>query len=146
MDQVNVTATGQGARAPSARRIIGSARQRNAGKTSGQVPISTELPLAEWRVRVHASRRRVMLLIRTALWFRQGHSGSHPVRLPRLDDLGFLIPVSLGVDTGSFIRELLRYIATQRQASLISFTFIGFYVDPEFQENISLHHAMIISS
>jgi len=112
----------QGARAPSPGRAIGSARHRTPAKPPGraaQAPTATVAPepVSEWRLRVHAARRRTMLLIRTSLMFRRGHSGSHPVRLPRMDDLGFLVPIHLGADTGSFVRELLGYVATKKQVS-----------------------------
>lgn len=122
----------QGARGPSPSRTLGSGRQRRLSQQSSRngAPLKTEAevvlaaakpaePLAEWRVRVHAARRRTMIVIATTLWFKRGHR-SHPVRLPRLDDLGFLIPVNLGNDTASFIKEFLRYVTTQKQARIVA--------------------------
>ena len=59
-----------------------------------------------------------MLLIITMLRLRKGHK--HPVRLPRLDDMSFFIPVQLSGDKASFIKELLKYVATQQQVGRIT--------------------------
>ena len=74
--------------------------------------------VAEWRVRVHAARRRVMIIIITAQRLRRGHR--HPSRLPRLDDMGWFIPCGLGDDRSSFIKELLKFVMNQEQVNLIS--------------------------
>ena len=90
-----------------------------ASRTLSRVPAVAARPkvhLAEWRKRVHAARRRVMLLLITMLRLRRGHK--HPVRLPRLDDMSFFIPVQLSGDKASFIKELLKYVATRRQVGI----------------------------
>ncbi|GAX80160.1 hypothetical protein CEUSTIGMA_g7598.t1 [Chlamydomonas eustigma] len=70
-------------------------------------------PMAEWRKRVHASRRRTMLTIITALRLKRGHR--HPARLPRLDDLSFFIPELLAADKDSFIKDYMRQTTAKQQ-------------------------------
>ena len=99
-----------------------SARWGAARILSSRVPTAAaekpKVQLAEWRKRVHAARRRVMLLIITMLRLRKGHK--HPVRLPRLDDMSFFIPVQLSGDKASFIKELLKYVVTQQQVGRVA--------------------------
>ena len=45
---------------------------------------------AEWRLRVHAARRRVLLQVRVMLLLKRGKK--HVARLPRFDDLSFVTP------------------------------------------------------
>ena len=45
---------------------------------------------AEWRYRVHAARRRVMLMIRVMLLLKRGKKLAH--RIPQLEDLSFTVP------------------------------------------------------
>ena len=89
----------------------GSSSSKNA--PSAKLAVRAPEPLAEWRIHVHAARRRTIIVIMTMLRLRRGHR--HTVRLPRLDDLGFFIPVGLEADKASFIKEFLRYVSTQQQ-------------------------------
>lgn len=52
--------------------------------------------VAEWRVRVHASRRRVMLIITVIVRLMRGKMRMAPV--PRLDHFDFAIYHTLGLD------------------------------------------------
>ena len=95
----------------------GSARHSKKAITSIQ-PTGPP-PVAEWRVHVHAARRRVMIIIITVQRLRRGHR--HPSRLPRLDDMGWFIPCGLGDDRSSFIKEFLKFVMTREQVKSSSF-------------------------
>ena len=91
-----------------------SARRAQLSRSSNnKVAPPPPPPLADWRIRVHAARRRVMIIIITAQRLRRGLR--HPNRLPRLDDMGWFIPCGLGDDREVFMKELLKYLATREQ-------------------------------
>lgn len=62
--------------------------------------------VAEWRVRVHAARRRVMLVVLTAVRLQRGLS--HPRRMQRVDSFSLYIPIVLGEEAGRFVDETVR--------------------------------------
>ena len=101
---------GPTAASPAGRR--GSARPALSAPGGKPMPPAS---LSVWRVRVHAARRRVMLIIITAQRLRRGHR--HPSRLPRLDDMGWFIPCGLGDNMESFVRELLKYQTASDQVT-----------------------------
>eukprot|EP00798_Chlamydomonas_sp_ICE-L_P031224 gene31224-6374_t len=81
-------------------------------------------PVAAWRVKLHRARRRVFLIVLTILRLRRGTR--HPKRLPHIDDLGFLIPVTLGIDViPKFSAEQKHYRDTCDKAELIEVALEG---------------------
>lgn len=62
--------------------------------------------VAPWRVKLHAARRRLMLVVLTVIRLRRGLA--HPQRLARVDSFSFYIPVLLGDESGKFAEEQLR--------------------------------------
>ncbi len=58
----------------------------------------------EWRVRVHAARRRAMLLLLPALRLRRGLR-HHPRRLRRVDSFGDCVAAALGAEGQRFVAE-----------------------------------------
>eukprot|EP00798_Chlamydomonas_sp_ICE-L_P015972 gene15972-22103_t len=66
------------------------------------------LQVAEWRLRVHRARRRVMITVLTMVRLKRGMK--HPQRLPRLDDLSLFVPIVMGDDgMKKFVTEQRRY-------------------------------------
>ena len=65
--------------------------------------------VADWRLRIHRARRRVIMIVMTAVRFKRGLG--HPQRLNRVDNLSFFIPLALGDEYGRFIEEQIRHKA-----------------------------------
>ena len=53
---------------------------------------------AEWRIRIHRARRRVILIVMTAVRFKRGLG--HPHRMNRVDSFSLYIPLALGEEYG----------------------------------------------
>ncbi|KAG2452757.1 hypothetical protein HYH02_002987 [Chlamydomonas schloesseri] len=96
-------------------------RGQQGAKRSSKIPIPTLLALkqgrgdapAEWRVRVHASRRRVLLVIKCVVLLMRGKLRVAPV--PRLDRFDFAIYSSLGTDWLKVAEEQQRYMMLRDQ-------------------------------
>jgi hypothetical protein len=64
--------------------------------------------ISDWRLRIHRARRRVILIVLTAVRLRRGLG--HPHRLNRVDPV-FFIPLALGDEYGRFIEEQTKHKA-----------------------------------
>ncbi|GAX74160.1 hypothetical protein CEUSTIGMA_g1609.t1 [Chlamydomonas eustigma] len=98
---------GSNPRASSAR-VTGSANTKQLARISIAEKVQrtdTHIVVADWRIRVHAARRRTMLIIMVVLRLKRGHYHHHARRQPRLDDLSYMIPIRLGADKRSYIKE-----------------------------------------
>ncbi|KXZ55121.1 hypothetical protein GPECTOR_3g273 [Gonium pectorale] len=89
-----------------------AAAQENTGRAGAMM--STDMPTAEWRVRVSRARRRAMMIIAVVLAFR---GRKHRARgLQRLDSLSFFIAQHLGPELPRFVDEQGSYRATKAMA------------------------------
>ncbi|KAG1666053.1 hypothetical protein FOA52_006927 [Chlamydomonas sp. UWO 241] len=87
----------------------GSSARRGAlaGAADGAPSAAVAAAVAEWRRRVHEARRRTLLTVRVALLLKRRHR--HPARIPRLDDMAFVVPGLLGDDAARFVREFRKF-------------------------------------
>ncbi|KAG2427779.1 hypothetical protein HXX76_012104 [Chlamydomonas incerta] len=99
----------------------GDPNRGQPGARRPKIPIPTLLalkqgpgdPPAEWRVRVHASRRRVLLVVKCVVLLMRGKLRVAPV--PRLDRFDFAIYHSLGSEWLKVAEEQQRYMALRDQ-------------------------------
>lgn len=77
------------------------------------------LQVAAWRLRVHQARRRVLIVVLTAVRLRRGLN--HPQRMQRVDSFALYIPLALGDEYGRFVEEQRRYmdLATDLRSSKV---------------------------
>uniref|UniRef100_A0A7S2VUP2 Uncharacterized protein n=1 Tax=Chlamydomonas chlamydogama TaxID=225041 RepID=A0A7S2VUP2_9CHLO len=68
---------------------------------------SKERSVAEWRMRVHRCRRRVIIVVLTVVRLQRGLK--RPLRLRRVDSFSFFIPLALGEEVGKFVDEQHKY-------------------------------------
>eukprot|EP00198_Chlamydomonas_reinhardtii_P011187 XP_001700524.1 predicted protein [Chlamydomonas reinhardtii] len=96
-------------------------RGQPGARRPNKIPIPTLLalkqgpgdPPAEWRVRVHASRRRVLLVVKCVVLLMRGKLRVAPV--PRLDRFDFAIYSSLGSEWLKVAEEQQRYMLLRDQ-------------------------------
>ena len=69
--------------------------------------VEPESRVAEWRLRVHRARRRVIMVVMTVVRLKRGLG--HPQRMHRVDSFSFYIPLALGEEYGRFIEEQVRH-------------------------------------
>ncbi|KAL6752576.1 hypothetical protein V8C86DRAFT_2751570 [Haematococcus lacustris] len=77
--------------------------------------VSSQAPAAAWRSKVHAARRRTMLVVLTMIRLKRGLH--QPKRFMRFGNLGFIIPQLLDEDCNRFIAEQQHYASIRAAIS-----------------------------
>ncbi|KAG1666285.1 hypothetical protein FOA52_004766 [Chlamydomonas sp. UWO 241] len=96
------------ARGPSLQRAATHSYSTGAasGSSTEAAAVAAIADVAEWRLRVHAARRRTMLVVQTVVRLRRGLN--HPRRMDRVDSFSLYIPMALADDCGRFVEEAER--------------------------------------